>query len=384
MRLDYNAASIGLESLPLDGHGRVTMESMKIVVIGAGAVGGWVGGRLAWGGHDVTLVGRQPLADAVKEGGLRLLAPEDVPEPSITVQDINVTTSIAGAAEHGPYDLAIFTVKTFDTDDAIAEMLNADLGHPTILSLQNGVRSEDELARAFGSQRVIAGTELNPISKPDAGTVLLEKSRGGIGLAPVVSDGQVEKWVRLFHETVLPTRAYADYQALKWSKLLLNLIGNASAAILDMSTTEVYANPDLFRLEIEMLREAVSVMRGAGLKPVPLPGYPVPLLAWSVRWAPTALLKPILRKLVAGGRGEKPPSLLYELQHGRRHSEVSDLNGAVVRGGEEHGLPTPVNRTLTEILMRLVQGRIQWANIRRQPDVLLAVATEMRRKARQT
>lgn len=381
--MDYNATSIGLESLPLDGHDRGMMEPMNIVVIGAGAVGGWVGGRFAWRGHAVTLVGRQPLADAVNEGGLRLLAPEDAPEPSVTVQNINVRTSIASAAERGPYDLAIFTVKTFDTDDTTAEMLAADLGHPTIVSLQNGVRSEGVLAKAFGPERVIAGAELNPISKPDAGTVLLEKSRGGIGLAPVTPHGQVEKWVRLFDEAVLPTRAYADYQALKWSKLLLNLIGNASAAILDMSTTEVYADLDLFRLEVDMLREAIAVMRGAGLKPVTLPGYPVPLLAWSVRWAPTPMLKPILRKLVAGGRGEKPPSLLYELQRGRRHSEVSDLNGAVVRGGEAHGLPTPTNRTLTEILVRLVQGRIQWASIRRQPDVLLAVAAEMRRKASQ-
>jgi 2-dehydropantoate 2-reductase len=381
--LDYNAPSIGLESLPLDDCDQVMMEPMKIVVIGAGAVGGWVGGRLAWSGHTVTLVGRQPLADAVNKGGLRLLAPEDAPEPSVTVRNINVATSIAGAVEYGPYDLAIFTVKTFDTDETIAEMLAADLGQPTILSLQNGVRSEDELAKAFGPERIIAGTELNPISKPDAGTVQLEKSRGGIGLAPVAPDGRVEQWVRIFDEAVLPTRAYADYLALKWSKLLLNLIGNASAAILDMSTTEVYADPNLFLLEVEMLREAIAVMGSAGFRPVPLPGYPVPLLAWSVRWAPTVMLKPILQKLVAGGRGEKPPSLLFELQRGRQHSEVSDLNGAVVRGGERLGIPTPINQTLTEILVRLVQGHIQWASIRHKPDVLLAVATEMKRKANQ-
>ena len=357
-------------------------EAMNTVVIGAGAVGGWVGGRLAWSGHTVTLVGRQRLADAVNEGGLRLLLPEDAPEPSVTVRDIHVVTSIAHAAANGPYDLAIFAVKTFDTDAAISEMLATDLGRPTIISLQNGVRSEEELTSAFGSERVIAGTELNPISQPDAGTILLEKWRGGIGLASVASGDPVDRWVRIFDENVLPTRAYADYRALKWSKLLLNLIGNASAAILDMSTTEIYADPRLFGLEIEMLREAVAVMGGLGLKPVQLPGYPVPLLAQAVRWAPAIVLKPIMRKLVSGGRGEKPPSLLYELQRGRQRSEVSDLNGAVVRAGEQVGVPTPVNRTLTETLNRLVENRIQWDNVRRQPGVLLAVATEMKRKTK--
>jgi 2-dehydropantoate 2-reductase len=168
---------------------------------------------------------------------------------------------------------------------------------------------------------------------------------------------------------------------MKWSKLLLNIIGNASAAILDMSTAEVYGNPHLFCLEVEMLREAVAVMQCQGIRPVNLPGYPVPLLAWAVRWAPGFLLKPIMRKLVAGGRGEKPPSLLLELRRSRQRSEVGDLNGAVVRAGQRNQVSTPVNRTLTEVLSELVEGRIQWDNIRRQPDVLLAVAAEMGRKA---
>jgi 2-dehydropantoate 2-reductase len=361
-------------------------ESLHITVIGAGAIGGWVGGRLAQGGHQVTLVGRQSLADAVSTHGLRLHFPvtnDTLPGngmSKVTVKDIQVVTSVADAAAHGPFDLALFTVKTYDTDAAIAEMMSADLGRPAILSLQNGVRSEEALAQAFGRERVIAGTELNPISIPQAGTITLEKSRGGIGLAPVAPGESVEHWVRIFDESVLPTSAYADYRAMKWSKLLLNLIGNASAAILELNTVEVYADRRLFRLEVQMLREAVAVMRGLGLKPVNLPGYPVVLLAWALRWAPLFLSRPILRKMVAGGRGQKPPSLLLELQRGRRRSEVADLNGAVVRAGEQVGLPTPVNRTLTETLTRLVEGRIQWDSVRRQPGVLLAVAAEMQRK----
>lgn len=352
-------------------------EPLRIVVVGAGAVGGWAGGRLALAGHHVTLVGRQRLADAVAAGGLRLRWPDG----EVIVPNVQVVTLAAEAASHGPFDLALFTVKTYDTDAASAEMRAADLGRPTILSLQNGVRGEELLGEAFGAERVIAGTELNPISSPQAGTVVLEKWRGGIGLAPLLPGASVERWVQLFDEAVLPTRAYADYRAMKWSKLLLNLIGNASAAILDVTTVEVFADARLLRLEVEMLREAVAVMRGLGLKAVALPGYPVPLLAWGVRWAPPFLLGPIMRRLVAGGRGEKPPSLLLELRRGRQRSEVADLNGAVVRAGEQLGLPTPVNRALTETLSRLVEGRIQPESARRQPGVLLAVAAEMKRKA---
>jgi 2-dehydropantoate 2-reductase len=359
---------------------------LHVVVIGAGAIGGWVGGWLALSGHTVTLVGRQRLADAIGADGLRLCSPRDGTvgdaKPEVFVRNLQVVTSAADAALHGPFDLALFTVKTYDTDAAIAEMQTADLGQPTIVSLQNGVRSEEVLAAAFGPERVVAGTELNPISVPQPGTVVLEKQRGGIGLAPVVPGASVERWVQVFDDAVMPTRAYADYRAMKWSKLLLNLIGNASAAILDMNSAEVYADPRLVRLEVEMLREALNVMRGLELKAVRLPGYPVPLLAWGVRWAPLCLLRPVLRKLVVGGRGGKLPSLLLELQRGRHRSEVTALNGAVVRAGEQIGSPTPVNCALTEVLTRVVEGHIQWGSVRHQPGVLLAVTAEIRRKAR--
>ena len=371
-------------------------DSLHIVVVGAGAVGGWVGGRLALAGHAVTLVGRKGLIDAVGAGGLRLRAPDEHKGPTESqVTDIQVVTSIAEAVTHGPFDLAVFSVKSYDTQNAISELQTVEgpisgpvdrsqaqgWGRPTFISFQNGVHSEPALIEAFGAERIVAGAEMNPISAPFAGTVVLEKRRGGLGLAPCTPGASVERWVRVFDQAVLPTRAYPDYQAMKWSKLLLNLIGNASSAILDMSTPEVYADPRLLRLEVAMLREGVAVMRGLGLRPVALPGYPVPLLAWSVRWAPRVALGPVLRKMVAGGRGEKPPSLLLDLRSGRQRSEIAELNGAIVRAGEQIGVPTPINRALTETLIRLVEGRIQRESIRRQPGVLLALAAEMKRKA---
>jgi 2-dehydropantoate 2-reductase len=357
---------------------------LHILVFGAGAVGGWVGGRLALGGHRVTLVGRQQLADAVARSGLRLRYPDRDRQQEVTVPDLCAVTSVSEITPGEPFDLVLFTVKTYDTRTGIAELSAAEKvpgwGKPKILSLQNGVRSEKSLSDTFGPERVLAGTDLNPISVVEPGILLLEKWRGGMGLAPLVSGTPVERWVQVFDRDVLPTRAYADHRAMKWSKLLLNLVGNGSAALLDYSSVEIYDDPRLYRLEVEMLREALMVMRKLGLRPVGLPGYPMPLLAWGVRWAPSFLLRPVLRKLVARGRGKKPPSLLIDLRSGRERSEVADLNGAVVRAGAQIGCPTPVNRTITEVLSRLFEKRINWDNIRRQPGVLLAVTAEMKRK----
>ncbi|RMF37689.1 MAG: ketopantoate reductase family protein [Chloroflexi bacterium] len=346
---------------------------MRIVVIGAGAVGGWVGGRLAAAGHAVVLVGRSALVQAVQREGLRLRSPDG----EEVLREATVVPSTAEAASSGPYDLALVTVKSYDTEAVIAEMKAADLEARRFLSLQNGVFNEERLADAFGAERVVAGTFLNPVSVPTPGTVVLEKRKGGVGLAPLDPAWSIAPWVAAFNEAGLPTRAYADYRAMKWSKLLLNLIGNASAAILDLSSEAVFAHPRLCRLELRAMRETLAVMRRLGIPVVSLPGYPVPLLAWAVRRLPAPLLCPLLRRLVTGGRGAKPPSLLIEMRRGRRRTEVEDLNGAVVHWGAQVGLETPVNRALAETLSRLAEGRITWDQIRHRPETLLAVVEGM-------
>lgn len=127
---------------------------------------------------------------------------------------------------------------------------------------------------------------------------------------------------------------------------------------------------DLFALERQALKEAMTVMHALSLEPVNLPGYPVPLFARALTRWPQFLMHFIFRRMVGGSRGGKPPSLHLDLLRGRTRSEVEYLNGAVVREANRLNIPVPVNRVLHELLMGIARGEIPWETYRRRPDRL--------------
>ena len=118
---------------------------------------------------------------------------------------------------------------------------------------------------------------------------------------------------------------------MKWSKMLTNLVGNATSAILDLTPAQIFNHPDLFNIEIQQLRETLAVMRAQGLQPINLPGVPVKLLALAAERMPGWIARPLLQRAVGRGRGSKMPSFHIDLHSGRGKSEVDYLNGAVVK-----------------------------------------------------
>lgn len=345
---------------------------MNILVIGAGAIGGYIGGKLA-AHHQVTLFDRARLVEAVCANGLILIEP-DPHHASHHVHHVvrHVTAEVSLEnifSQTARFDLALFCVKAYDTAHAIEPLRPYADRIARFLTLQNGVSNEDKLGAAFGRSKIISGTILNPVTAPEHGVVRLEKTRRGIGLAPV--EGSLDSLVEVMRSTQLPVRVYRNYRAMKWSKLVLNLIGNATSAILDMPTRETFADPRLFKIEVAMLREALAVMRAHSIGTVDLPGSPVRWLAFGIRYAPPFLLQRILQPLVAGGRGDKPPSLLVDIRSGKTQSEIDELNGAVVRAGEAIGVKTPVNAALVNILHDLLAGKVDRAEWRRRVDRLV-------------
>jgi 2-dehydropantoate 2-reductase len=165
---------------------------------------------------------------------------------------------------------------------------------------------------------------------------------------------------------------YANPLDMKWSKLLTNLLTNASSAILDLSPAEIFEDKALFRLEMLQLREALAVMRALDLGVVDLPGTPVRALAFAARRISPSLSRPLMAHAVGRGRGGKMPSLHIDLHSGRGRSEVSWLNGAVLRHGEALGVSTPVNRVLFETLSGLVSGDLDVGEFSKKPVKLLA------------
>jgi 2-dehydropantoate 2-reductase len=337
---------------------------MRFLVFGAGAIGTYVGGSLALQDNPVVFLERPDVGAELRQRGLRL----ELDGQERRIENLQVAISLDEAFSIGPFDAAVFALKSYDTQAALQTLAIYKERMPPILCLQNGVENEILLAEALGSDKVIAGTVTSSIGRRAVGDIVLERSRG-IGVA----GGQPlsARLVAALDAAGLHARLYPDAAAMKWSKLLTNLLANASTAILDMAPLEVFSHPGLYRLEITQLREALAVMDAQGIKVVDLPGTPVRALAWAARSLPLPLSRPILQRGVGGGRGRKMPSLHIDLHNRRGKSEVETLNGAVVRYGERFGISTPVNRLFNETLLALTEGKLPLGAYTRQPEKLI-------------
>ena len=162
----------------------------------------------------------------------------------------------------------------------------------------------------------------------------------------------------------------------KWSKAFLNIMGNATSAILNRPPAAVYRDSALFDLEMRMLREMRAVMKRLGIAVVNLPGASARPLARSLAYAPRFLLRLVFTQVIVHGRGDKMPSFHIDLAAGKGRSEVAFHNGAIAAAGRAVGVPTPVNAALNETLLRLTNGTVERDFFDGRPDRLLAVVDQ--------
>ncbi len=339
---------------------------MKLLIIGTGAIGCLMGGKLALAGEEVTLVGRPRFAEAVAAHGLRLQSEAGEQIAPLHQAVGSLAAAFTPSARH---DLAILTVKSYDTQTTVHELIAAagdSTRLPPILSLQNGVGNEETIAELCGAHQVFAGTLTTPVSVLASAHIRIDRPSFTMGLAawsPQSSQALLQSTHATLVRAGFKARGYPHPRGMKWTKLLMNMMGNATSAILDAPPAQLFADARVVDLEIAAWREALAVMAAAGIPPVNLGSYPFAWLAPLIRVAPRALLRGVLRRQVAGARGDKLPSLHIDLHQDKPHSEIAWLNGAVVTLGAQVNVPTPVNACLTDTLRRLIDepdARAAW------------------------
>ena len=370
---------------------------MNILVIGAGAIGCLVGGRLALANtatahRAITLVGRPRFVQAVQhQNGLRI--EQEGQQQRIGGLRTVGSTQQAFNERSQDFDAIILTVKSYDTDVALQEISASLQSHrhkqPLIVTLQNGVGNEESAAHVFDPAYVIAGMITTPVTLAAPAVIRVEKEQFSVGISPwhpAVPHKPFEALRVALHGAGFDVVVYSHPHALKWTKLLMNIVGNASSAILNMSPTEVFANPQLVDIEIDAWREALSVMHASGIPPVNIGSYPFTILAPLMRRLPKGILRPMLRGQIGGARGQKMPSLHIALHshepQRRAKSEIDWFNGAVVRQGGSVGIPTPVNRMLTDTLRYIIRFPQQTALWERDTLRMVVTADEYRSRER--
>jgi 2-dehydropantoate 2-reductase len=339
--------------------------TLRVAVLGPGAVGSFLGAILARGGADVTLLGRGDAAAGPVE--LRL---EDTTGPAT----VRLTRGSVDAPPADPPDLVILAVKMFDLEAALAAA--ARWPDTPLLTVQNGVGAEAR-ARAARTSPLLAGSLTAAVVPVPGGVRRLRN--GGIGLAGArgVPPGSLAAMAAAFAEGGLATRVYLDATAMKWSKLVANLVGNAASAILDLDPAAIYADPAAFGIERRQLLEAREVMRALHAPPVDLPGAAVRPLLLGAR-LPAWLGRPLLARAIGGARGGKSPSLRLHVRGddgtpGRAGpTEVGWLNGAVAREAERQDVRAPVNAALAALVEEVAADADRAAWFARRPDRLRA------------
>lgn len=337
---------------------------MKFLSIGAGAIGSYIGGSLIDANHEVCFLEKREIKNLLIDKGILL----DLQGEIHHIKNFQIEVRVNKDLLDQKFDICLLAIKSYDTEHFLKQIIPFVEQFPPILCLQNGVENETKLSRVLGQNKVIPATVTSSIAKHDHNYIQLEKKRG-IGLS--ANHPLSTNIMDAFNQARLNANLYLNPLAMKWSKMLTNLLGNASSAILNMTPAEIYSHPQLLQLEIDQLRETLSVMSALGLKPVNLPKTPVIALTFIVRFFPLCLAKLALLQTVGKGRGNKMPSFHIDLYSGNKNSEVNYLNGAVVRIGKSMGIATPINQFLLDTLTKLISGKIPMDNYNRQPEKLL-------------
>ena len=303
---------------------------MKIAVMGAGGIGGCYGGLLAQAGNDVTLIARGAHLAAIKEKGLQLIQPEG-----------DFTVAVAATddpSQVGPVELVIFSVKAHQNSKAVP-LIEPLIGEDTtILTIQNGVESADELGQDYGAERVLPGSAylLSNITSPGVIKQLSLVPRVAFGESNGDRSQRAVAIRDSFCEANIEAELSDDISKALWSKLLYNSPANAMASAARLSPRDLIEYPH----GAAMFRSAIQEVANVGT------AYGIPFGQDDVQGA-----MDLITARPMGARG----SMQADLEAGRP-LELEAIVGSVRRIGRKVNVPTPVFDMLYTLLLPHIDG----------------------------
>jgi len=285
---------------------------LKIAVMGAGAVGCFFGGLLHRAGHEVVLIGRDGLVDAVNAHGLRLQTADF--DGFLPLRADSSPAAVRGAG------LLLFCVKSGDTEAAgasIAQFLAADC---PVLSLQNGVDNAARLSQVL--QREAIPVAVYVASGMVAPGHVVHYGRCELVLGPMTGS---ETAAQLLNAAGIPSTITPRVHEALWTKLAINCAYNALSALTQIPYGELVKRTGIVATMHAVIDECSAVAAAAGFT-----------LPDTIQDDMLAISRTMAGQLSSTAR---------DVARGRR-SEIDFINGFVVREGERLGIPVPLNRVL--------------------------------------
>jgi len=305
---------------------------MRIAIMGSGGVGGYVGGRLAAAGADVTFIARGAHLAAIREKGLRVTS---------TLGDVALRPAQAhdDPAAVGPVDLVIFAVKLYDTEAAaaaIAPLIGPQTG---VVTFQNGVDAPEILARVLGAAHVIGGVAKIAAVVAEPGVIRHTGTMAAFvfGEPDGAKSTRVEALAEACAAAALDHEVSADIWRDIWNKMAFLATFAGVTALMRRPIGQIREDPETRAMLRAGLEEALAVARAKGI------GLPDEFVATTLAHCDRLPF-------------EMKSSMLQDLERGRR-LELPWLSGTIARLGGELGVATPTHAFITTALKLHVDGR---------------------------
>ncbi len=322
-----------------------TRDQAEVLVFGAGAIGLYLGGRLALTGVRVHFVARPASAQALAERGLGIVALNGAPQVLAATQ-FGVSTGLEGAPRP---PLVLLTVKGTATEAAASELQAACPAGTTVISFQNGVENTLRIRRCAPDLDAIAGMVPFNVVQAAPGEVRQTSSGRLAAQRCAVS----EAWAPRFATAGLPLDLHDDMLPVQWGKLLLNL-NNPLNALAGIPLREQLEQRAWRCVLADLQEEALGILRRAQIQPArvtPLPSQWLPALLRL----PTPLFRLLARRMLT--IDPRARSSMYDDRVRGRPTEIDDLCGAVVRLAARHGLTAPCCQALQTLMEAAPEGQ---------------------------
>ena len=306
-------------------------RSLKIAIMGSGAIGGYYGARLQQGGADVTFIARGAQLKAFRQNGIALEGDRPIHLPTVKATD--------DPAAIGKVDMVIFSVKLGDTESAAKQILPLIGPDTGVISLQNGVTKDDMLAPIVGRQHLLGGAAYIGVSIARPGVI---KKAGTIErLAFGELDNKVSRRAQAFLDACnagdIKADIPSDVSLELWQKFVVIVTMSSITSAMRSTIGPIRANPQARAFALDVMREVVAVGRAQGI----------------------ALEADFADKRIAVVDAVAPDfraSMALDLEMGRP-LELPWLAGTVVDLGSKKGIPTPCCRAVRDILSIYVDGK---------------------------
>ncbi|HKO31963.1 MAG TPA: 2-dehydropantoate 2-reductase [Nitrospiraceae bacterium] len=299
----------------------------QILMVGAGSVGGFFGAQLAKANLPVSFLLRPKTLAAVKQNGLTIRSAQG----SFTVHP----PAASDPRKLPKPDLIILSVKSYDLDEVLTQIEPVMTDRTVILTLQNGVDTEDRIVARFHRDCVVGGIAY-VYSKIAAPGVIDHYKRGTVAIGELMGyqSARLLAIADLFKRAGIPCQLTDDVRRSKWEKMCWNCVFNPLTVLIDDKVAKALDHPEMLRVIHQIVAEVVAV---AATVKVPLAAD---MADKVVRW--TQEIRDI-------------HTSMYDDWKAGRPTEIDFLNGYVTKIGRQFGIPTPLNDMLTAVIKTVTE-----------------------------